>query len=95
MDRKSYLLICLAEECSEITQRVSKALRFGLTEVQPGWNADNITRLCSEVNDLLGVVEMCKKDVPGFNLNPEQIELKKEKVERYFAYSKKMGIVKE
>ena len=46
LTRQEYLLICLGEECDEVGQRVTKALRFGLSEVQHGQplnNGDRIT----------------------------------------------------
>lgn len=55
LDRE--LLTILAEECCEVGQRVSKALRFGLAEVQPGQPLTNIERLSEEVGDLLGVID--------------------------------------
>lgn len=54
LDRE--LLVILMEECAEITQRASKALRFGLHEVQPGQPLSNIERLDDEVGDLMAVV---------------------------------------
>lgn len=30
MDEQDYLFLCLSEECSEVSQRVSKAMRFSL-----------------------------------------------------------------
>lgn len=50
------LLTVLAEEASEVVQRVSKALRFGLDEVQPGQPYSNTRRLAHEVGDIYEVV---------------------------------------
>jgi hypothetical protein len=36
MTREQHLLTILAEECGEVVQRASKAIRFGLDESQPG-----------------------------------------------------------
>ena len=35
MNKQEYLLTCLSEECAEIQQAVSKALRFGLDNYNP------------------------------------------------------------
>lgn len=53
------LLTVLIEECAEVQQRATKALRFGLEEVQPGQPFTNMYRLGSEVGDLLEVVDRC------------------------------------
>lgn len=45
MKRHEHLLSILAEECCEVGQRVSKALRFGLDEVQPGQDLSNAERI--------------------------------------------------
>jgi hypothetical protein len=47
------LLTILLEECAEVQQRVTKVLRFGLLEVQPGQELDNRERLSLEVGDLM------------------------------------------
>jgi NTP pyrophosphatase (non-canonical NTP hydrolase) len=58
------LLTILAEECCEVGQRVSKALRFGLSEIQLGQPLDNAQRISEELGDLLGVVdELLQRDV--------------------------------
>lgn len=50
------LLTVLAEEANEVGQRVCKALRFGLREIQPGQPHDNAFRIGLEIGDLLEVV---------------------------------------
>ncbi|MBL4839367.1 MAG: hypothetical protein JKY47_00885 [Thalassospira sp.] len=45
------LLVILMEECCEVAQRASKALRFGLDETQPGQPFDNAQRLAHEIGD--------------------------------------------
>ena len=51
------LLEILAEECAEVIQRVTKALRFGVDEVQPGQPHTNAQRLAHEIGDVLAVEE--------------------------------------
>lgn len=65
MDTTEHLLTCLAEECAEISEqcsrlavRVSKALRFGLGEVQPGQLFTNAERIAAELADLLALAEV-------------------------------------
>lgn len=54
--RPRELLTILAEECAEVTQRATKALRFGLAEIQPGQPHDNAWRLGQEIGDLMCVI---------------------------------------
>ena len=56
------LLVILAEECCEVGQRVSKALRFGLLEVQPGQDLTNAQRIAYEVGDIVTTVERLKAE---------------------------------
>ena len=52
MNTIEHLLTCLAEECDEVGQRVMKALRFGLDEIQPGQDFTNAERIVLELHDL-------------------------------------------
>lgn len=58
-DHECELLTILIEECAEVQQRATKALRFGLDEIQPGQPYTNKFRLGSEVGDLLEVLDRC------------------------------------
>lgn len=89
MTRQDHLLIRAMEECAEVAQRLSKALVFGLGEVQPGHIDDNRTRVLQEYGDLVQVMRMAGfgvEDVP-FSL----FEEKRVKVEKYLAHSRKCG----
>lgn len=92
MKRHEHLLTILAEECSEVTQRVSKALRFGLDEVQPGQELTNAERIEVELTDLFTVVGMLVAD-GHFKIKDRSADFdaKQEKVERFLAYSAKCG----
>jgi len=52
------LLTILAEECCEVGQRVSKALRFGIKEVQKGQPLSNDQRIAQELGDVICVANM-------------------------------------
>ena len=54
------LLEILIEECAEVQQRATKALRFGLAEVQPGQMLNNAQRMAEEYGDLLETVRRCR-----------------------------------
>jgi hypothetical protein len=55
------LLEILIEECAEVQQRATKALRFGLAEVQPGQPLNNAQRMAEEYGDLREVADRCAK----------------------------------
>lgn len=52
------LVLTLGEECAEVAQRCSKALRFGLHEVEPGQELNNIQRIEQEMCDLFTIAHM-------------------------------------
>lgn len=92
MNRTEHLLSCLAEECCEVGQRVSKAMRFGLTEVQPGQPLTNAQRIAAEFHDVLAVVEMLE-DVGALE-RPQDVhamDRKKAKVQAFMDYAEQMG----
>lgn len=55
--RERELLTILIEECAEVQQRATKALRFGLSEIQPGQPLTNAERLAREVGDIQETVD--------------------------------------
>ncbi len=93
MTRDDHLLVLLIEECAEIQHRASKALRFGLSEMQRNQERTNAERLGEEIDDLTAVLQL----VRGANLVPpassERIGKKLVKIENYAAYSKILGRV--
>lgn len=93
MTRKQFLLMKLAEEASEISQIALKTSQFGLNEVYQV--ESNKERCHNELNDLLAIVEMLNEEF-GFSFIPDnkQISEKKQKVNKYFNYSKSLGMVK-
>ena len=92
MNRKEHLLIIAMEECTEVGQRLSKALRFSLEEVQPGQELTNAERIEYEFNDLLAVIDMLRKEGHLTNtINPDMILAKKEKIEKYLLHSEENG----
>lgn len=94
MNKSEHLLSCLAEECAEVAQRVSKALRFGLTEVQPGQPLSNAERIAQELNDLIAVVELLEEAglVPRTG-TVLAIEQKKIKVRHFMEYAEQIGAI--
>jgi hypothetical protein len=87
MTRREHLLTIAMEECNEVAQRLSKALRFGLDEVQPGQGLNNAMRVEEEFADLVAVLRMLHMGFPS----PHEMAAKQEKVERFLAYSAECG----
>lgn len=50
------VLTVLIEECAEVVQRATKALRFGIEESQPGQQEKNWQRLGYEIGDLQATI---------------------------------------
>jgi hypothetical protein len=99
MTRTEHLLVILMEEAAEVAQRTSKALRFGLAEVEPGQERTNAERMNGELLDLYAVCALLVKEgalaplmdviVPPFVA--AGIQTKQRKVEAYLRYSRECG----
>lgn len=103
MTRTEHLLVILGEECNEIAQRVAKALRFGLAEVQPGQPLTNAQRVMDEVNDFVAVYLLISGPDASpetndlFQIDPQAmsraVAVKQAKVKDFLAYSAAQGTV--
>lgn len=95
MTRQEHLLTILSEECSEVAQRVSKALRFSLNEIQPGQNLTNAERIKEEFFDLVAVMQMLHDEGAMTDWSDERItfhtQAKRIQVEKYLVLSKEKG----
>lgn len=93
INQTEHLLICAAEECAEVQQRITKALRFGLDEIQPGQEFTNAHRIMTELADLLGVLEMLSDVLPQLrDMSPDDvIKTKQAKVRRFMDYARAVG----
>lgn len=92
MNETEHLLTIVMEECTEVAQRASKALRFGLSEVQPGQELTNAQRVMVEYADLVAVIHMLQDKgamLPGLDFH--MVMAKKEKVTHFLEYSRKQG----
>ncbi len=90
MNRIEHLLVIFAEECSEVAQEVSKALRFGVNE-QRDLPTSNLDRIKKEFSQLLAMREMLETEGVVINIDFKVIRDKKAKVEEYLLYSKECG----
>ena len=95
MNRKEHLLVCLSEECDEVGQRISKALRFGLDEVQDGQHNSNRQRIADELCDLLSVAYILHSEglLPNFAPPDTEIDAKLAKIERFMEISREQGVL--
>lgn len=96
MNRKEHLLQIVSEECNEVGQRASKAIRFGLSEVQTGQELNNAQRLIYEFNDLVAVMDMLFQEghIP-YVFDHLMQQKKKAKVEEFLLHSKDQGTLME
>lgn len=94
MNRTEHLLEILSEECAEVIQRVSKANRFGLTEIQPGQAFTNAERICQEICDMYAVIEMLEGcgALQGV-IDVDHIQAKKAKVKEFMEYAETCGVL--
>lgn len=97
MNREQHLLILLMEECAEVSQRASKALRFGLHEIQKGQDQTNAQRLLNEMIDVSAVsLELVHisaiKNVPLVEWQ-ELVKQKQQRIHEFMKYSHDLGIL--
>ena len=97
MTRQQMLLTQLMEECNEVSQRCSKAIRFGLHEKQVEQEETNAERIVYELQDLVAVANMIYtgqgNETLYTSLDEDMFHLKERKVEKYLDYSKTLGIM--
>ena len=93
MNRSDHLLWNLAEECAEVAQRVSKAARFGLSEIQPGQTFTNAERIMHEWADACGAIEkMIEEGIVAWPADfSDRVAAKKSRFEKYLEISRKQG----
>lgn len=92
MDREQLLFLKLMEEASEVSQRASKIIQFGMEEVQSGQSLTNRERLNEELQDLEAIIDMLNSEcLIGFDKNWVLARNKHAKVNKYAEYSKSLG----
>jgi len=91
MTRHDMLMVKAMEECNEVAHRLSKALRFGLDEVQPGQPLDNHQRIVDEYSDLVAAMELLGIGAGFPTISRDLIETKKARIEKYLQVSVTRG----
>jgi NTP pyrophosphatase (non-canonical NTP hydrolase) len=85
MTEEDYLLVCLAEECAETGQAISKSLRFGLDHVWPGKGVTNREAVRDELRDVFRLAQ--RLGLNDFSNLPD----KGEKFARMMELSRSLG----
>lgn len=96
MNTEQYLLMKLAEECTEVAQIAMKCMAFGLQETQTGGDKTNAERLYGELNDILAHIRMLNDYTDGnfcFTPSEEAQNAKEAKVWHYYDYARSIGTV--
>lgn len=90
------VLTCLGEEGSEISQAVSKILRFGLLDSHPLRGHKTTSQcLAEELNDLRGVLKELEVEFGiRFPEDDKRIEAKRRKVRKFMWLSMHLGQVR-
>ena len=89
------------EECAELAQRCSKALRFGMNEKQPEQRYTNAERIKEEYIDLIGAMHTLSGAVPDFPFDSVAmsgsggVTEKTAKIHRYMEYARECGTLKD
>jgi hypothetical protein len=102
MTIKQWLLLKVAEECTEVAHRALKTIQFGIDEIQPGQPYTNLYRLEAELLDLAVIVSLLNNR-PGvlirgwecFNLKLVPLDARVKKVEKYLQMSQDLGEVEQ
>lgn len=92
MTTQEHLLTVVAEECAEVAQAITKALRFGLDDAHPkNGNLGNRELIAREVEDLLGALKML--ELRGIIRPPTHLGImnKRARVHEFLEYSKRVG----
>lgn len=93
MTNLQHLMLIAMEECNEVSQRLSKAIRFGLDEVYPETGKTNAKSLAEEIADLFTTLEMINEIrpiEPGWDSSDHE-EKKRAKIKKYMEYSRSLG----
>lgn len=95
MDRSQFLLLKLAEECSEVAQRALKQIQFGKLEIQKDQPLSNAERLKQELLDLRSMTRLLQRagEIPEITVEEETNALiaKRNKLQKYLELSRSLG----
>lgn len=91
---REYYLSCVGEECLEVAFRISKAIRFGLMEVQSEQKLNNWQRIAEEYDDLLTAMDvLLEQEGLTYNRDIPTQQAKRAKIKYYLEHAKIKGQV--
>lgn len=97
MNIEQLLLIKLMEECAEVQQACSKALRFGLNSSNndSGIVHTNAMDIRKEFLDVLAVIEVLTEEgiLDMIGMSQEDVNPRKDRINKYMLASKQLGIL--
>jgi hypothetical protein len=79
MTLAEYLCVAAMKECDEVSQRISKAIRFGFQEVQRGQEFSNRERIRLKFVDLVATLDLIDPSLTS--ARADEIAEKKEKID--------------
>lgn len=90
-----HFLTITAEEAGEIIKEAAKCLRFGVNDTNPNepQGGNNGEKLGWEIDDLIAMAELLRKEMIIPPSSPARIEQKKIRVMRWLEYSRGKGRV--
>ncbi len=94
--REQFLLVKLAEECDEVSQRALKQAQYGAQEAQEG-NPTNSERLRDEILDLVAIVSLLQqsREIQAWSRAEftKRKAAKLVKMGKSLAYSQSLGMI--
>jgi len=90
MNKREYLLICLAEELAEVQQCIGKCLRFTTDNKFEEYKTTNFEELILEMNDVYAITELLEDHGLTIDVIDERIDGKKERTEKYMKISEQL-----
>lgn len=95
MNLEQLLLIKLMEECAEVQQACSKALRFSLNEKCSETTMTNAKYITEEVKDVLAVLKCLEAEgiLPMPELSLEERIHRRTRIYKYMDYTRELGIL--
>lgn len=96
MTTEDHLLVIGIEECVEVAKKLSKILRFGPNDIEPGQLFTARERAQQEIYDLLAALDdLDKKGIVPIPPNELAVRTKQLKVQRMLEYSRDVGRLKD
>jgi hypothetical protein len=93
MNKIDHLLVCLAEECSELAQACTKALRFGVVNYHPDIKLNNLRAIQQEYSQLFAVIKLLHHEGMTINICAEDVTDKLNSLEKWMDYSRAKGLL--